>query len=276
MTTAAQEAFLREFHARHPAATSNMMSHGRAPDGRSSYEILRDHVAGQPRILDLGCGDGFLLDLLAKAGHQVAGVDLSSADLALARQRPSLHDAPLITGRAQELPFPDGGFDACVSHMAFMLMPDIDQVAAELARILVPGGRLALILSSGQAGGGGSYELFQKLIRPALDGAPPEQRMPSLGDRRTLHRDGIDEILVPTGFSPVAWTSEPIDLGGTAEQVWSRLSAIYNFMPLDPAVVQSIEQDFLARTTELADSDGRIPCTMNVRVAVTDRGEASG
>lgn len=271
VTTAAQEAFLREFHARHPAATSSMMSHGRAPDGRSSYEILRDHVTGHRRVLDLGCGDGFLLDLLAEAGHTVAGVDLSSADLALARQRPALHGVPLMTGRAQELPFPDGGFDACVSHMAFMLMPDIDQVAAELARVLVPGGRLALILSSGRAGGGGSYQLFQKLIRPALDGAPPEQRIPPLGDNRTMHQDGIDEILVPAGFSPVAWSTEPIDLGGTAEQVWSRLSAIYNFMPLDQAVVRSIEGEFLAQTTQLADADGRIPCTMNVHLAVTER-----
>jgi hypothetical protein len=32
MTTAAQEAFLREFHARHPAVTSGAMGHGRAPD----------------------------------------------------------------------------------------------------------------------------------------------------------------------------------------------------------------------------------------------------
>ncbi|EMD29544.1 class I SAM-dependent methyltransferase [Amycolatopsis azurea] len=271
MTTAAQEAFLREFHARNPAATSGMMSQGRTPDGRSSYEILKDHVSGHVRVLDLGCGDGFLLDLLAKAGHQVAGVDLSSADLALARQRPSLHNVPLTTGRAQELPFPDGGFDACVSHMAFMLMPDIDQVAAEVARVLAPGGRLALILSSGRAGGSGSYELFQKLIRPALDAAPPDQRIPSLGDNWTLHQDGINEILVPAGFSPVVWGTEPIDLGGTAEQVWSRLSLIYNFMPLDPAVVRSLEAEFLTQAAEMTDADGRIPCTMNVHVAATER-----
>ncbi|GAB3744685.1 class I SAM-dependent methyltransferase [Amycolatopsis oliviviridis] len=271
MTTATQEAFLREFHARNPAATSGMMSDGRTPDGRSSYEILRDRVSGHTRVLDLGCGDGFLLDLLARAGHQVAGVDLSSADLALARQRPSLHGVPLTTGRAQELPFPDGGFDACVSHMAFMLMSDIDQVATELARVLAPGGRLALILSSGRAGGSGSYELFQKLIRPAFDGAPPEQRIPLLGDSRTLRQDGLDEILAPAGFSPVAWGTEPIDLGGTAEQVWARLSMIYNFMPLDSEVVRSLEAEFLTQAAELADADGRIPCTMNVHVADTER-----
>ncbi|WP_245193171.1 class I SAM-dependent methyltransferase [Amycolatopsis alba] len=246
-----------------------MMSHGRAPDGRSSYEILRDHVSGHVRVLDLGCGDGFLLDLLVKSGHQAAGVDLSSADLALARQRPSLRGVPLTTGRAQELPFADDSFDACVSHMAFMLMPDIDQVAAELARVLAPGGHLALIVSSGQAGGSGSYELFQKLIRPAFDGAPPEQQIPPLGDKRTLHRDGIDEILVPAGFSPIAWDTEPIDLGGTAEQVWSRLSMIYNFMPLDPAVVRSLEAEFLTQAAKLADADGRVPCTMNVHIADT-------
>ncbi|MFE0021233.1 class I SAM-dependent methyltransferase [Amycolatopsis sp. NPDC059021] len=123
---------------------------------------------------------------------------------------------------AQELPFPGGDFDACVSHLAFMLMPDIDRVATELARVLVPGGRLALV----------------------LDNAPADQQMPQLGDRRTRDREGIDEILIPAGFAPVEWTTKTLDLGGSAEQVWASVSAIYNFLPLDPAVVKSLKRSF--------------------------------
>lgn len=59
--TAAQEAFLRAFHAERPAVTAHAFADGRGPDGRSSYEILRDRVAGARRVLDPGCGDGVLL-----------------------------------------------------------------------------------------------------------------------------------------------------------------------------------------------------------------------
>ncbi|MYR57178.1 methyltransferase domain-containing protein, partial [Streptomyces sp. SID625] len=84
-SAAEQEEFLRSFHAEHPAVTGDALGGGRAPDGRSSYAILADQVAGRRRVLDLGCGDGVLLELLATApGRRLAGVDLSPHSLALA------------------------------------------------------------------------------------------------------------------------------------------------------------------------------------------------
>lgn len=73
--TTVQEEFLRSFHAAHPAVTVQAMAHGQAEGGRSSYEILRDRVAACGRVLDLGCGDGLLLELLA-SGRPVPGVRL--------------------------------------------------------------------------------------------------------------------------------------------------------------------------------------------------------
>lgn len=85
--------------------TAEAFGRGRAPDGRSSYEILCDRVAGSRRVLDLGCGDGVLLELLARGeGRRLAGVDLSTHSVAPARRRPALRGARLEVGRAQEPP----------------------------------------------------------------------------------------------------------------------------------------------------------------------------
>ncbi|MGM0354707.1 class I SAM-dependent methyltransferase [Streptomyces sp. ECR3] len=86
--TAPQEALLQASHAEHPAVTAEAFGAGRAPDGRASYEILGDRVAAAGRVLDLGCGDGHLLELLARrTGGRLAGVDLSARSLTLARRR---------------------------------------------------------------------------------------------------------------------------------------------------------------------------------------------
>ncbi|WKE71428.1 class I SAM-dependent methyltransferase [Streptomyces sp. WP-1] len=263
--SAVQEEFLRSFHAGRPAVTAEAFGRGRGPDGRSSYELLRDRVAGHRRVLDLGCGDGLLLELLARdGGRQLAGVDLSPESLALARQRPALSTARLHTGRAQELPFADGSFDACVSHLALMLMGEIEQVAAEVARVLVPGGVLACVVGGG-AVGEEAYERFVGLLRRA--GGESPARIPALGDGRTRSREGLDEVLRPVGFGGVEWETVPIDLGGTLEQVWESLSGLYDLAPMAERAVARLRQDFLADVADLVTPEGFVPCGFTVHLA---------
>lgn len=264
MTRSAQETFFRAFHASHPAVTSRCFADGRGADGRTSYELLRDELAGPGRVLDLACGDGFLLDLLAAAGHQAIGVDVSSGDLVLARQRP----ASVAEGRAQQLPFADHSFDSCVSHMAFMLMSDIDEVAAELARVLRPGGRLALVLS-GSAAGDDARALFGKLLRETLADVPAEQRLSPLGDKRCRTRAGLDEILAPAGFVPVQWRTEQIDFSGSLEQVWDFFSVTYNLFPLSESASSALKAAFFAEAPALTGPDGLIPLAFPVHLAST-------
>ncbi|MFD8134235.1 class I SAM-dependent methyltransferase [Streptomyces mirabilis] len=270
MTTTSQEAFLRAFHAERPAVTADAFAGARAADGRSSYEILRDRVAGHGRVLDLGCGDGLLLELLARTdGCRPAGVDLSPEALALARRRPLPAGTTLSESRAQHLPFADDTFDACVSHMALMLMGEVEQVAAEVARVLRPGGMLACVIGGG-AVGGEAYELFVGLLRSAIGTAPAEQRIPALGDRRTRSRAGLDSVLAPAGFAPVDWETVPIDLSGPVEQVWDALAGVYDVGPLDAATVESLRVDFLAGAKKLTAPNGIVPCGMNVHLVTTN------
>ncbi|WP_326619238.1 class I SAM-dependent methyltransferase [Streptomyces decoyicus] len=272
--TTVQEEFLRTFHAAHPAVTVRAMAHGRAEGGRSSYEILRDRVAACGRVLDLGCGDGLLLELLAagKAGarRSLAGIDLSAEELTLARGRPGVGRADLRVARAQQLPFQDGRFDGCVSHMALMLMSEAEQVAAELARVLEPGGTLAVVVGGGPAGGE-AYELFVRLLKPLFQGAPAGRRMPPLGDRRVRDREGFDAVFRPAGFGPVEWETVRIDLSGPPERVWRTVGTTYDLGMLDPAVTAGLRARFEAESAAMALPDGRVPCAMRVHVATAVR-----
>ncbi|MFG2792829.1 class I SAM-dependent methyltransferase [Streptomyces sp. NPDC048419] len=266
-TTATQEAFLRAFHAERPGVTAEAFGRGRAPDGRSSYELLSDRVAGRKRVLDLGCGDGLLLEFLAREdGRLLAGVDLSPQSLALARRRPALTGARLEEGRAQELPFGDDSFDACVSHMALMLMGEIEQVAAEVARVLSPGGTLACVVGGG-AVGGDAYDRFLALLREAINEIPATQRIPALGDRRTRSRNGLDDVLAPAGFAAVDWETVPIDLSGSVEQVWASVSGFYDLGPLDGAVVEGLRDSFVASVRDMTTPEWTVPCAVKVHIA---------
>ncbi|MFJ8694830.1 class I SAM-dependent methyltransferase [Streptomyces roseolilacinus] len=278
-TTMRQEAFLRRFHAERPGVTGEAMARGTGPDGRSSYTMLRDLVRGARAVLDLGCGDGVLLESFAgepeaaggagSAGRVLAGVDLSAEALAAARGRAGVPaGAVLVRGRGQRLPFADGAFDACVSHMALMLMGDVEQVAAEVARVLAPGGVFACVVGGGAvAGGGDAYERFLRLVRSAVDALPAERRIPRLGDPRTRTREGLDALLRAAGFGPVAWQTVPLRLDGTVEDVWRTVSCLYDLEPLPAPDAAALRGAFLAEVARVTGPDGRVPCVMRVHLS---------
>jgi SAM-dependent methyltransferase len=95
-----------------------------------------------PRALDLGCGAGRVMELLARAGCTMVGLDLAEGALAGARARLGV-GARLVRGDAFHLGFADGAFDAVVS-LGYASVGSYPGVQGELARVLRPGG-LALI-----------------------------------------------------------------------------------------------------------------------------------
>jgi demethylmenaquinone methyltransferase/2-methoxy-6-polyprenyl-1,4-benzoquinol methylase len=91
-------------------------------------------------VLDLACGTGDLCRELGEHGLRPIGVDLSFGMLAAART-----DAPLVHGDALRLPFPDGSVDGATCGFALRNFASLPPFFAELARVLRPGGRLALL-----------------------------------------------------------------------------------------------------------------------------------
>jgi demethylmenaquinone methyltransferase/2-methoxy-6-polyprenyl-1,4-benzoquinol methylase len=91
-------------------------------------------------VLDLACGTGDLCRELAARHLRPIGVDLSFGMLAAART-----EAPLVHGDALRLPFPDGSVDGVTCGFALRNFASLPPFFAELARVLRPGGRLALL-----------------------------------------------------------------------------------------------------------------------------------
>lgn len=97
------------------------------------------------RVLDLGCGTGRLAELLAPRAI-VAGLDVSGEMLRAARRRtrktPRL---AYVRGSAFELPFADAVFMGAVSGFVLRNLNDLQRAFNELARVVAPGGAIALV-----------------------------------------------------------------------------------------------------------------------------------
>ncbi|MGW4636051.1 class I SAM-dependent methyltransferase [Nocardia sp. NPDC004415] len=240
------EEFLRMTHNQLPGAMSRYVLANPLADGRSSYEYLADQVPMARDVLDLGCGDGSLLAVLAHNGATgLAGIDLSDIELATARQRPELQGADLRQGRAQELPFAEHSFDTVISHMALMLMADIGQVLAEAARVLKPTGTLVISIGLVPAEGSGRA-LFEKVARTTFAEARRSGAMPALGDRRMRNRAGVDELVTAAGFQPIEWTEISHGPLATPEETWqSAVDSYYDATLVDPRELERLRDEFL-------------------------------
>lgn len=97
-------------------------------------------LAAGSRVVDLACGTGDLCRVLAAAGHRPVGVDLSWGMLAAGRT-----DAPLVQADALRLPLPDGSVDGATCGFALRNFVALPPFLAELARVVRPGGRIALL-----------------------------------------------------------------------------------------------------------------------------------
>ena len=92
------------------------------------------------RVLDLACGTGDLSRAATRRGHTVVGTDLSAGMLASNRAR-----TPLVESDGGRLSFADGAFDGLVCGYALRNFTDLAATFAEGARVLRPGGRLAML-----------------------------------------------------------------------------------------------------------------------------------
>jgi ubiquinone/menaquinone biosynthesis C-methylase UbiE len=109
------------------------------------YAQSLDDAARPMKLLDVACGTGHFLRMLGAAipAAKLFGVDLSPHYLARAREMlPKDLDVSLVCENAEQLPFPDGHFDAVTNvYLLHEVPPEVrGRVLAEMARVVRPGG----------------------------------------------------------------------------------------------------------------------------------------
>ena len=91
-------------------------------------------------VLDLACGTGALGDAARQAGYRVLGADMSAGMLSVVEER-----FAAVQADAAALPFGDAEFDGVVCGYALRNFTDLAGSIGEAARVLRPGGRIALL-----------------------------------------------------------------------------------------------------------------------------------
>lgn len=95
-------------------------------------------------FIDVGCGGGILTEALARSGYEATGYDVSGSSLAVARRHAALSGVSVRyeSGSAYSLPIPDASVDGAIISDVLEHLHDLPRAAAELARVLKPGGVL--------------------------------------------------------------------------------------------------------------------------------------
>ena len=175
------------------------------PAGAGWMEVAEQslQLLGQPaRLLDVGCGTGRFAVLAShRLGARVWGIDPSAEMLAQARRREGASRVGWKRAEAEHLPFKDAWFDAAHAHLVLHVLADRGAAYAELARVLQPGGRVALVSFRPEHFQGFYLNPYFPSI-PAIDGArfpdpveiAAELAAAGFGDVQVI---GIDQEVAP-------------------------------------------------------------------------------
>jgi 2-polyprenyl-6-hydroxyphenyl methylase / 3-demethylubiquinone-9 3-methyltransferase len=105
-------------------------------------EKIKEHqlLKSDTKVLDVGCGGGFLSNALAQQGLQVTGVDLSTESLDVARSYDTTKSVSYLTADAYKLPFEDQSFEVVTAMDFLEHVEDPARVIKEFSRVLKPNG----------------------------------------------------------------------------------------------------------------------------------------
>lgn len=114
----------------------------------TSYEIHEYARFSGQRVLDVGCGNGYVLSKYAAEGAEPFGIDITTTAVDVSRRRFELLGlkGSFAVGSAERLPYPDSSFDCVCSMGVLHHTPDTPGAVAEIHRVLKPDGHLIVML----------------------------------------------------------------------------------------------------------------------------------
>ncbi len=184
------------------------LEHQAATDYRRQalQRMLLPWIKG-PRVLDAGCGMGFMTTALARLGHRVVAVDIEHEFVATAIRdnRSGARIADGLVFADSQFPFADASYDTIVSLDVIEHIADDARVLQEFARLLQPQGRLVLTVPA----------------LPALFG----QRDVAMGHYRRYTKQLLEQRLTQAGLALdtlVYWNALGVAPYFLAERVFHR------------------------------------------------------
>jgi demethylmenaquinone methyltransferase/2-methoxy-6-polyprenyl-1,4-benzoquinol methylase len=176
-------------------------------DGRWRKLAAAGAVRPGDRVLDAACGTGDLALADRKAGGEVTGLDFSERMLERARRKSS--QINWLQGDVLALPFDDGSFDAATIGFGIRNVDDLDAGLRELARVVRPGGRLAVLEITRPTGVLRPFfrlwfDVLIPLAGKALPGGAAYTYLPA-SVRRFPGPDDLADALRRAGFADVSY-----------------------------------------------------------------------
>jgi SAM-dependent methyltransferase len=163
---------VREFWDQHAATFDQEPDHGLFdPDVRAAWAavLLPLMPSSRASVADLGCGTGSLSVLLAQAGHEVRGVDLSGRMVTAAQAKAKAAGVPamFVQGDASQPPYAPGTCDVVLARHVLWALPDPAAALKVWVDLLKPGGLLVLIEGRWSTGAGLTAAACRALVLEA-------------------------------------------------------------------------------------------------------------
>jgi SAM-dependent methyltransferase len=207
--------------------------------------VLRLDPKPGERILDLSTGTGWTSRAVARRGATVTGTDIATGLLEAARAKARTEGLAIDyqIGDAESLPFETGTFDAVISTVGVMFATRQEAAAAELARVVRRGGRIALTTWLPDSN---VYGMFAVMKRYMPAPPPPAPRSPFEWGRTARVRELLGSTFDLTFEKGVSYYREP-----TAEAAWETFSTGYGPTrmlagSLDANRREALRTDFIA------------------------------